>query len=260
MKGRVGMQMKNKQIRVTLMLFIKIGLAILIGALALYNNSHSNSKKPTKAVETRIADGDTAVVTRIVDGDTIVVACRVDGDTIQEKVRFIGVDAPESVHPDASRNTALGKMASDFTKKHLLNKVIRIEFDVSKRDQYGRLLAYVWSGDTMFNEFLVEHGYAKVATFPPNVKYVERFTSAQKRAREANKGLWGHEVEGVALEPPPVKSPGGGTTSRYIGNVNSKVFHRKTCDKLPALANRTYYATRKEAISAGNKACGRCTP
>jgi hypothetical protein len=66
---------------------------------------------------------------------------------------------------------------------------VALEFRVEKVDQYGRFLAYVWLPDgRMFSEVLLREGYAQVATFPPNVKYVERFRKAQ---REANRGLWG---------------------------------------------------------------------
>jgi micrococcal nuclease len=68
---------------------------------------------------------------------------------------------------------------------------VALEFDVERVDPYGRLLAYVWIPDySMFNEVLLKEGYAQMATFPPNVKYVERFQEAQREAREANRGLW----------------------------------------------------------------------
>jgi micrococcal nuclease len=51
-------------------------------------------------------------------------------------------------------------------------------------------LAYVWVGDTLFNEVLVANGFAQITTFPPNVKYVDRFLAAQRSARAARLGLW----------------------------------------------------------------------
>jgi micrococcal nuclease len=63
---------------------------------------------------------------------------------------------------------------------------------VERTDRYGRLLAYVRLQDgSMFNEVLLKEGYAQIATFPPNVRYVERFEKAQREAREAGRGLWG---------------------------------------------------------------------
>jgi micrococcal nuclease len=69
---------------------------------------------------------------------------------------------------------------------------VSLELDVERVEPYGRLLAYVYlPNGEMFNETLLEEGYAQVATFPPNVKYVDSFLEAQREAREANRGLWG---------------------------------------------------------------------
>ncbi|WP_245855842.1 thermonuclease family protein [Paenibacillus rigui] len=128
---------------------------------------------------------ETAKVERVVDGDTF----EIKRDGKKEKVRLIGVDTPETKKP----NTPVmfyGKEASDFTKKKLENKTVELEWDVEQKDQYGRLLAYVWIGDEMFNRTLVREGYARIATFPPNVKYVDQFKQDQEEARKGSKGLW----------------------------------------------------------------------
>ncbi|KGF08636.1 hypothetical protein HMPREF1635_06940 [Clostridiales bacterium S5-A14a] len=108
---------------------------------------------------------------RVVDGDTIVVL--MDGK--KEKVRMIGIDTPESVHPDKSKNTPMGKIASKYTKDHLEGQYVRLETDVQERDKYGRILAYVYLDDKMFNKTLLEEGLANLMTIPPNVKYVDEF-------------------------------------------------------------------------------------
>jgi micrococcal nuclease len=117
-----------------------------------------------------------------------------DGDTFRlengEKVRLIGIDAPETHHPRKPVEY-FGKEASAFAKKMLEGKLVRLELDVQERDQYGRLLAYVYLKDSTFvNAELVKQGYAQVATYPPNVKYVELFVKLQKEARENKRGLW----------------------------------------------------------------------
>jgi micrococcal nuclease len=127
----------------------------------------------------------TATVTRVVDGDTIDISPSVAG---RSRVRLIGMDTPE-VHFGTQ---PYGPEASDFAKQGLEGEEVGLELDVQKVDPYGRLLSYVYLPDgQMFNETLLEEGYAQVATFPPNVKYVERFLEAQREAREANRGLWG---------------------------------------------------------------------
>ena len=79
---------------------------------------------------------------------------------------------------------------SDYTKSKLTGKKVKLEFDVQERDKYGRLLAYVYIDGEMYNKHLLEIGYAKIATYPPNVKYVEDFKEIQKEARENKVGLW----------------------------------------------------------------------
>ena len=123
------------------------------------------------------------VVRRVVDGDTFVLG---NG----ERVRLIGIDTPETVHPRKPVEY-YGKEASAFTKKMIEGKRIRLEYDVQKYDHYSRLLAYVYLPDgTFLNAELIKQGYARIATFPPNVKYVDLFTRLQREARENNRGLW----------------------------------------------------------------------
>ena len=128
-------------------------------------------------------------VDRVVDGDTIVVLM----NGTEEKIRLIGVDTPESVHPDPDRNVPYGKVAADYTRSRLLGQQVYLEYDVETRDKYGRILAYVWIGDEMFNRTLLSEGHAMLATFPPNVRYVDEFTVLQAEAREAGRGLWAIE-------------------------------------------------------------------
>jgi micrococcal nuclease len=131
------------------------------------------------------ARGTRAVVTRVVDGDTAEML--LGGREVD--VRFIGIDAPESVAPDQPVE-CFGRRASAYTGSRLEGRTVRLEFDVERLDRFGRTLAYVWIGPELFNETLVAEGYAVVTTFPPNVRYVDRFVVAQRAAREAGLGLW----------------------------------------------------------------------
>lgn len=125
---------------------------------------------------------ETAHLIRVVDGDTIVI----DRGYGEEKVRMIGIDTPESVHPDESRNTEAGDAASAYTKE-LLSGVdtVYLQKDVSDTDKYGRLLRYVWLDDpatadaeaSMVNALLVAAGTAEPADFPPDTTYSELFHS-----------------------------------------------------------------------------------
>jgi|GEM_PF-1803780 len=130
-------------------------------------------------------------VRRAIDGDTI----EADWDGKLEKIRMIGVDTPESVHPDPSRNTAEGKTAAAYTKEQLEGKAVLIELDVQERDPYGRVLGYVFLEDgTFYNARLVAEGYAQAATFPPNVRWSELFARLQEDARTAKRGFWADEA------------------------------------------------------------------
>ena len=130
--------------------------------------------------------GEPANVTRVIDGDTIEVA--LDNEIVA--VRLIGIDTPETVHPTEPVE-CFGAAASMFTTGALLGRPVRLEFDVEPLDQYGRTLAYVWLGSELFNEVLVARGFAQVTTYPPNVRYVDRFLLAQRDARSHERGLWG---------------------------------------------------------------------
>ena len=125
-----------------------------------------------------------AVVERAVDGDTVLLA---DG----ERVRYIGMDTPELHHPRKPVQP-YAREAWEFNRKLVEGRKVRLEFDVERRDRYGRLLAYVFLEDGRFvNAELVKEGYAQLLTIPPNVKYVDLFVGLQRQAREAKKGLWG---------------------------------------------------------------------
>jgi len=123
------------------------------------------------------------LVTRVIDGDTI----EIEGG---QKIRYIGIDTPETVDPRTSVQ-CYGKEASAKNKEFVEGKRVRLEKDVSETDKYGRLLRYVFVGDVFVNETLVKEGYAFSSTYPPDIKYQDRFAKAEKAAREADRGLWG---------------------------------------------------------------------
>lgn len=130
-------------------------------------------------------DNETATVTRIIDGDTIEVL--LNGES--ERVRYIGIDTPESVDPRRDPE-CFGSEAAKENERLVLGKTVRLKKDVSERDRYGRLLRFVYVDTTLINEVLVEEGYATAATFPPDVSMAETFRSAEQTARENKSGLW----------------------------------------------------------------------
>lgn len=131
-------------------------------------------------ITSALAKDYTATVLSNHDGDTLTV--KIDGK--KEKVRLLGIDTAEM------QQGYWGKEARKFTYELTKGKTVRLETDVQERDQYGRILAYVYIGNTFLNKVLLDEGYAQVLTYSPNVKYVDMFTAAQRTAREAGKGIW----------------------------------------------------------------------
>jgi len=126
---------------------------------------------------------DTFLVERVVDGDTIKLA---NG----ERVRYLGIDTPETKHPTKPVQY-FGPEAYQANKKLVQGKIVRLEFDGQKKDKYDRLLAYVYVDDIFVNAWLVKNGFAKVLTYPPNVKKTASLLKLQQKAKEAGIGLWG---------------------------------------------------------------------
>ncbi|WP_439490861.1 thermonuclease family protein [Algoriphagus sp.] len=110
---------------------------------------------------------------KFVDGDTFWVKM---GSGKNEKIRLIGVDTPEVRWEGLTEERPGGKEASEYVKNLLKGKKVLLEYDVQKYDRYGRTLAYVYLEDSTFlNAHLLEMGLARLATFPPNVRYVEEY-------------------------------------------------------------------------------------
>lgn len=132
-------------------------------------------------------------VIKVIDGDTIEVSI----GNQPEKVRFIGVDTPETVDPRKPVQ-CFGKEASDKTKKLLSEKRVLLESDPTQgnRDKYKRLLRYVYTLDgIMINKLLVDEGYAHEYTYMSNpYKYQKEFRQAQNSARDNKRGLWGDNI------------------------------------------------------------------
>jgi len=122
---------------------------------------------------------ETAIVTRVIDGDTIII------DTGQ-KVRYIGIDAPE-LHPERED---YGKVAWRVNRHLVEGKEVRLERDVSDTDQYGRLLRYVYVDEIFVNAELVRLGLAEAKAYPPDTKNQKYLEKLEMVARESGRGMW----------------------------------------------------------------------
>lgn len=128
------------------------------------------------------------LVIRVIDGDTF---CILNAENEQEKIRLIGVDAPETKKTRRKEIGYYGKESAEYLRKLILNKQVRLEYDIQKIDMYGRTLAYVYLHNGVFlNDMLVQKGYCKVATFPPNIRFKNMFIQSEVIARSKHRGLW----------------------------------------------------------------------
>lgn len=149
------------------------------------------------------AQTEKATVVRVVDGDTLVVS-NTSGQ--EQKIRLIGVNTPESVSSDETKNCVEGKEASAYTKSVLTpGRTVYLEYDTGRTDKYGRTLAYVWLDNStnttslnelsshMFNAMLLAKGFANTMEIEPNVKYALSFDLIKQQAQNNQAGFWSHE-------------------------------------------------------------------
>jgi micrococcal nuclease len=127
-----------------------------------------------------------------VDGDTVRV--RISNPPVGlgavETIRLIGVDTPETVHPNRPVEV-FGKEASEFTKIRLLNQSVYLAFDWDLRDRYGRLLAYIYTAESRcFNADLIREGYGHAYTRFA-FQFMDEFRGLEQEARREQRGLWG---------------------------------------------------------------------
>jgi endonuclease YncB( thermonuclease family) len=167
-------------------------------------------------------------VVRIVDGDTVDVDSGVT-------VRYIGIDTPETRRQTSAGWVATGDEDGEEAKKAnealVMGKKVRLEYDVQKKDRYGRTLAYVFvrenKKEIMVQTELLRRGLAFLYTLPPNVRYADVFLAAQKEARKSKAGMWAHEFHVPAAQ-----------ACNFIGQrkfIMGKVVHARRTDKMVSL-------------------------
>jgi micrococcal nuclease len=195
----------------------------------------------------------------VIDGDTIVVSGI-------GKVRLIGVDTPETVHPSKPVEH-FGKEASAFTAKLLAGKKVRLSYDFQKVDRYNRSLVYVYLEDgTFVNSEIIKNGYGHAYTSFP-FKYLEDFRKYEREAREASRGLWAPEEKseaGVSLQEndraPPVATDNISSLDENLTvyfTATGKKYHRENCRHLKS---SKFESTVGKSKSRGLEPCKVCRP
>ncbi len=254
-----------------------VNLSFLLLCLAFFL-SQSLAEEPFKS--DRVDRSASYSVLRVVDGDTIVI--KLDG--AQTKVRLIGVDTPETVHPQKPVE-AYGKEASRFTENLLRGEQVYLEYEpgANRLDKYGRLLAYVYRApDGLFvNLEIIRQGYGHAYTKYP-FQYMDLFRDAERKARESQKGLWRVDpgkgkasdlkalplkeaTPGIQLKEsrppqPAVQGQSQTITAIYHGNQKSRIFHRPGCRYYDCANCTAIFNSKEEALSSGYRPCKICKP
>lgn len=127
-----------------------------------------------------------SLVYKVTDGDTV----RVNIDGRDERLRYIGLDAPEVAHED-SLAEPFGQEAFLENRRLVEGVGVRVVYDEERRDRYDRLLGYVYLEDgTFVNAHIIEQGLAESLVIPPNTRYRELFENLEDEARAAHRGIW----------------------------------------------------------------------
>ena len=179
--------------KLILLLILAVFIYFAGGDLSLFTNLGGNVTENGTEINSDIVSG---FVARVVDGDTAVI--RVNGS--DRRVRFLGVDTPETVHPKKGVQP-YGKEASNFSKDTLTGRQVWLEYDKNPTDRYDRHLAYIWlkkpakiNDDSirrdMYNATLLAKGYAKVMIIKPNNRYEKLFRQIESEAKSAKLGMW----------------------------------------------------------------------
>lgn len=173
-----------------------VAVLLLAGALVVFI-ALSAAPAATPSGETGDADrgpgGPTerAQVLRVVDGDTIVV--RVGGR--EERVRYVGLDAPEIANAGAGAGADCGGDEARAANDRLVaGEELVLERDVSDRDRFGRLLRHAWLASGAWRLVgleLVEAGAVEARSYPPDTARDSQLDAAQRRARDQGAGIWG---------------------------------------------------------------------
>lgn len=183
MLGLIKLTISKKNV----FIFIYLACLIVVIAATFYFYAEPMSSMLSHQVEVR----DDAK-TQDVESELFVVRV-IDGDTIElesgQKVRYIGIDTPETKHPTKSLE-CFGEQAAEKNRALVEGKLVTLEKDVSETDRYGRLLRYVYVDGVMVNELLVREGYARASSYPPDIKYQDLFSEAEYQAQQAGEGLW----------------------------------------------------------------------
>lgn len=248
----------------SLLLFLSVLLAAL-GLLGMLGVTQAPQRPENKIVENNLPTAIPTVqekptllsserqkvqVRRVIDGDTI----EISGGL---RVRYIGIDAPETVDPRKTIQ-CFGREASAKNKELVLGQWVEMEKDVSETDKYGRRLRYIYLSDIFVNDFLVRQGFARSSSYPPDIKYQEQLQQAEREARENGRGLWSACRDGGKVE-----TVGECQIKGNISSSGEKIYHRPDCPYwsktvISEEKGERWFCSEEEAQGAGWRRAQNC--
>jgi micrococcal nuclease len=185
-----------------ILLLVLVALALAVGIALARGRDEAPAESADDTVLTTLVSGTGGADGTALAGVAVTLVEVIDGDTIrvrmpdrsEERVRYIGIDAPE-----VARAGSPGEYLADEATAHnatlLESGPLILETDVEQRDDFGRLLAYVWAGELFVNERMVADGYAWAHDYPPNLARQDGLWAASESASSAGLGIWALEDE-----------------------------------------------------------------
>ena len=176
---------------VTIPLIVSLIIAVCISTGLLIWQPTQSETNTTQTLTNSTQDQTNYKVIRVIDGDTFQIIYEDQVTSVQ----LLGVDTPETEANPNQDPEPYGAEATAFSEQFLLDKLVYLRFDMSKRDQYDRLLGYVYraSDDIFVNLEMIREGYAEVDLRYP-FKHEELFTDYESRAKADRKGMWGIHI------------------------------------------------------------------
>ncbi|WP_420540408.1 thermonuclease family protein (plasmid) [Paenibacillus polymyxa] len=187
-----------------------------------------------------------AIIQKVVDGDTVHLKNKVLGTT---KVRLLSIDTPETNFQGKSQGE-IGKAAA-ASLQSLLPQGTKVKLVVGEepKDKYGRLLAYIYKGNTDINEEMLKKGHAVTYFIFPNFMNLEQYQNTMLQAKNKKLGMW--KIPDVELPFEFRARISGKEPSKYVGDFMTGKFFDPDRYKQVSIEKRVFFLTEEDAVNAG---------
>jgi micrococcal nuclease len=229
----------------------RLAIATVKSQVTIITPESTDSPIPACILDTR---PDKATVLKVVDGDTI----QVNINGVHDKVRYLGIDTPEMTSKDPTQAKIATKLNADLVG----GKTLYLYNGETDRDQYGRLLRFVFVGDDFINDDIVKAGYASSFNRPHDAACADLFNQSMQTAYKAHSGIWRAIDALYQTDVKPVcpqgcdKHPTGCDIKGNINQNDEYIFHLPGSDgyddvQISSTKGEKWFCTIEEAISNG---------